>query len=49
MSETIRVPDPVYEALTLEAEQQDVSRGAIARQWMEKAEKYDQIEDQHYR
>jgi len=44
VTEPVRVPDPVYEALTIEAETQDVSRGVIVKQWMEKAEKYDQTE-----
>ena len=35
MSEVVRVPDPVYEKLTEEAERMDMSRGAVLRFWME--------------
>jgi hypothetical protein len=34
----------VYERATTEAERQDVSRGAIIREWMEKAEKFERME-----
>jgi len=44
VTEPVRVPDPVYERLTREAESQDVSRGVVVKQWMEKAEKYEQAE-----
>lgn len=44
MTRTIRVPDPVYSRLTTEAERQDVARGVVVREWMEKAEKYDELE-----
>jgi hypothetical protein len=47
MGKPIRVPDPVYSKATSEAERQDVSRGAIIRDWMEKAEKYDEMEVRH--
>ena len=44
MGKSIRVPDPVYSKITTQAERQDVSRGVIVKEWMEKAEKYDEIE-----
>lgn len=44
MSQTIRLPDPVYDRATRIAEREDITRGAVVRDWMEKAEKYDQME-----
>ena len=44
MGQSVRVPDPVYQRLSREAERQDVSRGAIVRDWMEKAERFDEME-----
>jgi len=35
MSKVVRVPDPVYEKLTEDAEEMDMSRGAVLRLWME--------------
>jgi predicted transcriptional regulator len=42
MSKAVKVPDPVYEKLSTAAENQDVARGVIVREWMEKAEKWEQ-------
>jgi len=47
VSEPVRVPDPVYEKLTREANHDDVSRGSIIKEWMEKAEKYEDMERRH--
>jgi len=44
VSETVRIPDPVYSKATTESERQDVSRGAIIQQWMNKAEKFEEME-----
>lgn len=44
MGQPIRVPDPVYSKATSQAERQDVSRGAIVREWMEKAERFDEVD-----
>jgi len=44
VTRTIRVPDPVYSRLTTEAERQDVARGVVVREWMDKAEKYEELE-----
>ena len=44
MGKPIRVPDPVYSKATSEAERQDVPRGVIIKEWMEKADKFDEIE-----
>lgn len=44
MSKSIRVPDPVYSRITSQAEREDISRGAVVRDWMEKAEKYEELE-----
>jgi len=43
MGKPIRVPDPVYSKATSEAERQDVSRGAIIKQWMEEAEEFERV------
>jgi hypothetical protein len=44
MGETVRIPDPVYSKASREAERQDVARGVVIREWMEKAEKFDEME-----
>lgn len=44
MGKPIRVPGPVYSKATTQAERQDVSRGAIVREWMEKAERFDEVD-----
>jgi len=45
MGKTVKVPDPVYDRLSRQAERQDVSRGVVVRDWMDKAEQYDQLEE----
>lgn len=47
VSETIRVPRPVYERIEQQAEQNDVPRGVIVKDWMEKADKYERLENEH--
>ena len=47
MAKTVKVPDPVYERIQRRAEREDVSHGVVVRDWMDKAEKYDQIEGRH--
>lgn len=49
VAKTVRIPDPVYAKIDREAEREDVSHGAIVRDWMDKAEKYEQLEEQQYR
>lgn len=44
MTQTIRVPDPVKDRVKAEAEQNDISHGAVVREWMEKATKFDEME-----
>jgi hypothetical protein len=44
MGKSVRVPDPVYSKITSQAERQDIPRGVIVREWMDKAEKYDELE-----
>ena len=44
MGKPIRVPDPVYSKATSEAERQDVPRGVVVKEWMEKAERFEEIE-----
>lgn len=38
MSKTLRVPDPVYEAIEREARRRDVARGIVVRDWMQQAQ-----------
>lgn len=38
MGKSIRVPDPVYERLSKQSKLEDVSRGVIVKQWMNKAD-----------
>ena len=47
MAKAVRVPDPVYERISREAEREDVSRGTVIRDWMEKAEKFEQMEGRY--
>jgi predicted DNA-binding protein len=44
MGKAIRIPDPVAERIDREAERQDVARGVVVREWMEKADKFDKLE-----
>ena len=44
MSQPVRLPDPVYQKATRQAERKDVSRGAVIKEWAEKAEKFDELE-----
>lgn len=44
MGKSVRVPDPVYSKITSQAERQDVPRGVIVREWMDKAEKFEELE-----
>lgn len=44
MGQPVRVPDPVYQRIERQSEREDISRGAVVRDWMEKAEKYDQLD-----
>lgn len=43
MGKPVKVPTPVYEKVTRQAERQDVSRGVVVKQWMEKAEQFDEV------
>jgi len=49
VTDTVRIPSPVYDRVTQLAERKDVSRGVIIQEWMDKAEKYDELETQQYR
>jgi len=44
MGKTVKVPDPVYRQIEREADRQDIARGVVVRDWMDKAEKYDELE-----
>jgi len=41
MPRVVRIPDPIYEQVSEQAEQADVSRGTIIREWSQKADAYD--------
>ena len=45
MTQTIRVPDPVYERLQREAEQKDAIVGEVVRDWMEAADELEQYQN----
>jgi len=44
MGKTVKVPNPVYQRIEQQAEREDVARGVVVREWMRKAEKYDEVE-----
>jgi len=39
----ITLPEPVYREVVSKAEREDITRGAVVRDWMQKAEKYDEV------
>lgn len=43
MGKSVRVPDPVYSKITSQAEREDIPRGVVVREWMEKAEKFEEV------
>jgi hypothetical protein len=43
VTRTVKVPEPVYERLSDEARKEDVSRGAIMKIWLDKADAYDSV------
>ena len=43
MSEPVRVPDPVYQRLTEEADDRDVSKGAVVEEWMRSHYDYQEL------
>lgn len=47
MARTVKVPDPVYSEIEREASREDISMGAVVRDWMDKAEKYDEMEGRY--
>jgi len=47
VARTVKVPDPVYERISRESDRQDVSMGTVVRDWMDKAEQYEEIEARH--
>ncbi len=44
VAKTVKVPDPVYDKIVRQSEREDVSHGTVVRDWMDKAEKYDELE-----
>lgn len=47
VSKTVKVPDPVYERIARRAEREDVAHGTVVRDWMDKAEKFEQMEGRY--
>jgi len=47
VTDTVRVPEPVFEKIVRESERKDVARGVIVKEWMENAEEYDNLEERH--
>jgi len=43
MGKIVRVPDPVYSKAERKANRQDVSMGVVIRDWMDKAEKFEEV------
>lgn len=43
MPTTVKIPDPVYKRMSDEAKKADISRGAVVREWMQKADAYDSV------
>jgi hypothetical protein len=46
MGKPVKVPDPVYKRIEHHAEREDITRGAVVREWMDKAERFEQLEGQ---
>lgn len=44
MGKPVKVPDPVYKRIEHHAEREDITRGAVVREWMDKAERFEQLE-----
>jgi len=44
MGKPIKVPNPVYDRIERRAEREDISRGAVVRDLMEKAEQFEEME-----
>ena len=44
MGKTVKVPHPVYERIERVAEREDITRGAVVREWMDKAERFENLE-----
>lgn len=44
MGKPVKVPDPVYRRISSEAKREDVARGVVVREWMEKSDKFDELE-----
>jgi len=44
MGKTVKIPTPVYKRIKRQATNDDVPMGVVVRDWMTKAEKYDELE-----
>lgn len=44
MTQPVKVPDPVYDRLSREAERRDVPRGVIVKEWMNDADRFAEVE-----
>jgi hypothetical protein len=41
MAKVVKIPDPVYQRMSDEAKREDISRGAVVKTWLDKADAYD--------
>ena len=41
MAKVVKIPDPVYQRMSDEAQKEDISRGAVVKTWLDKADAYD--------
>jgi len=44
MAKTVKVPDPVYRRIKQQAESRDVTLGVVVRDWMQDADRLDELE-----
>lgn len=45
MTQTLRVPDPVYTRIDQESEERDIPRGIVVKEWMEDSDKLARLQD----
>lgn len=49
MSRTVRIPDPVYADAKQEANERDISRGAVIAEWRDDAKRLDELRENNHR
>ena len=45
MTQTLRVPDPVYSRIETESEERDIPRGIVVKEWMEDSDELARLRD----